>query len=147
MPTYEMLSKRRLLDVRSTSDFRDDEEVFYAAAGDVERVSEGFYRNAAADIQKGLVSCSGLWVGPAIDQQPYVVVAAQESWYMLEGELHVEFDSGEKVDVRPGLMVTWARGERLTLTATPFRALFTILHMPEEDMQRMGDQRDWELAK
>jgi hypothetical protein len=140
VPSYEMLTEFEFLDVNGTKEFEPSEEIYYWEP-DGKRVNEGYCRNFLVDYKNGLVSFANLWQGPAIDHQPYRVVSATESWYMLEGEVTLtNVKTGKKLTAGPGQVVTVKRGEELIVDATAFRVIFTCLNMPEKDMGKMTAQ-------
>ena len=50
-----------------------------------------------------------------------------ETFNVLEGEVRVELDSGEAVDLSPGDLVTFPKGARSTwIVKTPFKKFFVI---------------------
>lgn len=68
---------------------------------------------------------TGLWKhGPAT--LPYVF-PGDETFQVLEGEVHIDVEGGDSVDLKPGDIASFAKGQTATWTITsPFKKFFVI---------------------
>jgi uncharacterized cupin superfamily protein len=54
-------------------------------------------------------------------------LGGDESVHVLEGEVHIEFDDGQTLDLRAGDVASFPGGSTLTWTmTTPFKEFFTV---------------------
>ena len=77
---------------------------------------------------EGAALAVGLWRSGPQPPPPFpYTFSVDETFHALEGELVIELESGEKITLRPGDVVSFAKGTKSTWTVTePFKKLFVI---------------------
>jgi len=68
---------------------------------------------------------AGLWTCEPRDI-PYTF-PGDETFQVLEGEVHIELEDGESVDLKPGDIVSFTKGQKAHWTITkPFKKFFVV---------------------